>query len=414
VFYGWWVVAACFAMLVIASGIGFYGFSLFVGPLEDAFGWSRGLVMTGLTVYYIAQAIVSPFLGRLVDRHGAPKVMAVGAVVSGASLLALSQTHALWYFYACNALLGAGHVTLGHVPGSVVVFHWFDRRRGTAIGVMGVGVGVGGFAMAPLLGAWLIPALGWRWAYIVVGIGTVAVALPLALFVIRTRPSDMGLWPDGSERPAVEAAPGRPTGESAGLSLRRAATTSALWLMCLSFLALHTGLAGMNQNAVPYLEDVGFSSGRAAAVLSLVGLMSAVGKFLFGWLCDRIFPKHAAAIGIALAAVGVGILMQVDSASAGGWAWTYAVIMGLGVGSWLPGMSMVTSRTFGLASYGAIWGVVTSVQAVGAAVGPTLLATIHDRVGHYRSAFVVVLGLYAVALVGIVLVRRPRWPEEEG
>lgn len=408
IFYGYWIVVATFALLFLQSGLGYYAFSLFVKPLEVAFGWSRSGVMVAFAIYFGVQAVASPFIGRIVDRYGARWIIAIGAVITGLGFVLLSQTHALWGFYIGYAVLGAGHVTGGHVPASAIVSNWFRKRRGFAIGIMGIGIGLGGLVVAPTVGGWLIPDFGWSTAYIVLAVLTWVVTIPLALWVIKTKPADMGLYPDGLEAPeAVAAAKALPPA-SAGFTPKMALATSAFWLITGSFFASSFGQVGIVQNQVPYLEDNGFSVAMAAAALGAVGLGSSFGKFGFGWLCDRIAPKYACAIGLGCILVAIILLMSVQATSPPALIWLYAIIMGLGLGSWLPTMSTLTSTTFGLTSYGAIWGMITGIHGIGTAVGPLIVGYIYDTMGSYDWAFIVALVLLIVAIVAVVAVRRPK------
>lgn len=408
VFYGYWILAANFLFLFLHSGFGYYAFSLFVKPLEAEFGWSRGGIMLSFTIYVGIQAVASPFIGRIVDRYGATKLIAIGAVVAGLGFVLLSQTHDLWYFYVSYAIFGAGHVTSGHVPASAVVSNWFRKRRGWAIGIMGIGIGLGGLAMAPLIGVYLIPNFGWRASYLVMAVITWVITIPLALVVIKTKPADMGLYPDGVEdQEALAEAKASPS-TPGGLTLKMALATSAFWLITVSFLTSGFSEVSIIQNQVPYLEDIGFPMAMVAAAFGAVGFGSAIGKFGFGWLCDWIPPKYACSIGLGFIFVAIILLMNVSPASPPALIWIYVGIMGLGLGSWLPTMSMLTSATFGLASYGAVWGLISGIHGIGTAVGPMVAGYIHDTTGTYQLAFIIALVLIAVAIFTVLTVRRPK------
>jgi len=416
IFYGYWVVVATFFLLLVHSGCGFYAFSLFVKPLEAEFGWSRGGIMVAFTIYFGVQAAASPFVGRMVDRYGARKLIAIGAFIAGLGLVLLGLTHDLWYFYVSYAAFAVGHVTSGHVPASAIVSNWFRKRRGSAVGIMGVGMGLGGFAIAPLVGGYLIPNFGWRVSYLALAVLTWVIVTPLALLVIKTKPADMGLYPDGIEVPeAVAAAKALPL-TSEGSTLKTALATSAFWLIAVSFLTSSFSQVGTIQSQVPHLEDIGFPVAMAATAIGAVAVGSAIGKFVFGWLCDRIQAKYACTIGFGLVLVGIIMLMNMRPASPPAIIWLYAIIMGLGVGSWLPTMSMLVSTTFGLASYGAIWGMVAGIHSIGTAIGPLMAGYIYDTMQTYYWSFIIFAALCVVAISTILAVRRPKllWKFQRG
>ena len=405
-FYGYRVVLAAFLCNVITFGCGFYAFSLFVTPLGRDLGWARGDVMAGFTVFFLTTGLAAPQVGRLVDRHGARVVMSLGAIVAGAGFVVLCVMTALWQFYLGYAIVGLGMAGTGQIPTSAVVSNWFEKRRGTAVGLMGSGIGVGGIALAPFVGTWLLPQLGWSHSYLVLGALCWLVIVPLAVLVIRTRPSEKGLVAFGAEdvSVALEQGSGQPV---SGVSLKVAMGTVAFWLIVATYFFSHFAQVGAVQNQVPFLEDAGFPMAVSAGALGAVGLCSAFGKFGFGWLCDRIQARYALAIGLGLQLGSIIVLMNVGPDSPVAMAWLYAVMMGLGLGSWLPTMSMLTSGYFGLANYGAIFGAITIPYAVGSAVGPLVAGRLYDSAGSYTGVFIIFLVLFAAAIVSILVCRRP-------
>jgi len=408
VFYGYWVMASAFFCVFIYSGCGFYAFSLFVTPLQADLSWDRGEIMIGWTIFALGLAVVSPLIGRLVDRYGARRVIAIGAATGGLGFVWLSQMNDLWHFYVGYIIIAGGISASGIVPATTVVINWFEKRRGTAIGIMATGVGVGGFALGPLLG-YLIPNFDWRVSYLVLAVLT-WILIPLALFVIRTRPADMGLYPDGTEVPEAVAFTEASLPATEGLSLKMALATSGFWLIAVSFLTSSFISIGIIQHQVAYLQDVGFPLAIAATAVAGVGLGSAIGKFGFGWLCDRIQAKYAYAIALVLQLVGIIILMSVGPGSPPAIVWLYSLVFGLGAGGWLPSMSILVSTNFGLVSYGTIFGMVTLAQSLGLATGPLMAGYMYDAMGTYHWAFIIFMALYTVAVPAVLAVRRPKSP----
>ena len=406
-FYGYWIVATAFFGAFINSGIGFYAFSLFVKPLQDEFGWGRGQIMIAVTIFFGIGGVSAPIVGRLVDRFGAKPLMAMGAAITGIGFIILSTTQFLGAFYAGYIVAGLGMAGAGMVPGTTLVTNWFDKRRGMAVGIMSGGLGAGGLVFAPLIGAFLIPNFGWRTSYIVMAAATWMI-IPLALFVIKTRPADMGLFPDGIQKPQPETSPESQLPASDGPGLRSALSTSSFWLMAVSFMAHGFCEVGILQTHVPYLKDAGFPIAKVSASFGVVGFFSFLGKIFFGWLCDRIEAKHACAIGLIIELVGITFLFFTRPASPEAMLWIYAVIMGLGVGSWLPTMSMLVSTTYGLAAYASIYGMISFSMSIGAASGPLASGFIFDLTGNYNWAFIIFMTLYLVAILTVLAVRRPR------
>jgi len=410
VFYGYWIVVAAFLGIFIQSGCGLYAFSLFVRPLQAELGWSRGGIMAAFTIYIVVSGAASPFIGRMVDRYGVKKVIPTGALIAGVGFVFLSQMNDLWYFYVGYTILGVGMAAIGTVPASAVVSNWFKKQRGLAIGIMGTGSGGGGFVLAPLVGSYLIPNFGWRASYLALAILVWAFIIPVSLLVMKTKPADMGLYPDNIEAPEAVAMTKASLSASEGLTFKMALSTSTLWLIAITYLLVQFCTVGTIQNQVPHLGDIGFPVAAAAAALGGVGLASAIAKFGFGWICDRMPAKYVCSIGLVLQLISIIIIMRVGPASPLAIVWLYAVIMGVGMGSWLPTQSMLISTNFGLASYGAIFGLVTFIQNIGCAAGPLMAGYIYDTMNTYHLAFIIFCSLYAISIPAILMVRRPKAP----
>ncbi len=363
--------------------------------------------MLAYSILFLGAGAASPLAGSLIDRYGVRGVISIGSLIAGLGLASLNYLNHLWHFYVAATVIGLGMAAVGTVPASVLVTNWFVKRRGTAIGVMSSGIGVGILVMAPLLGSFLIPNFGWRGSFLVLAFVT-WILIPLALFIVRTKPADMGLYPDGIEDPTDTAVAEASSSAAKGLSPKMALGTSAFWLITLTFLIQGYSGVGVVQNQVPHLQDIGFPLGQAASALTGVGLGSAIGKFTFGWLCDKINAKYSCAISLVLLAAGTFIFILVKPGSPLSMVWFYSIILGLGAGGWLPTMSMLVSSNFGLASYGAIFGMINLIQATGGAIGPFAAGYMYDVMNTYQWAFIIFLALYAIAIPAVLAVRRPR------
>jgi len=404
-FYGYWIVLAGFATLTVSTGLAFYGFSVLNKPIADEFGWSRGEVTAAFFAFMMAMAIVSPLVGQLTDKRGPRQILILGAIVMPLALVLLSKTSALWNYYLLHLWLGIGYVLLGPVPISIIVSNWFYRWRGTMQGLAFTGIGFGGLALAPLIGNYLIPNLGWRSTYLVMALLLLVTILPLTFFVVRDQPRQKGFLPHGLE--AAEAvADNSPKIEAAsGLSLKQVVGTSAFWLVVLTSAAYGMSQTGALQNQVSILTEQTFTTSSAVFAIGIVGLFSAVGKFLFGWLCDHIDPKYAAAIAYFLIALSLVTMIQARSMA---YLWLYAVLMGLGQGGWAPNLAMLAGNYFGLKHYGAVLGAIHLIFFAGEAVGPMIIGFAYDYTGSYRLILTVLVGLCLASIPLIAIIRKPQ------
>ena len=199
-FYGWRIVSAVFLTNFISIGLVFYSYGVFFKALAADFGGSRLGVATGLAIMNIATAAISPYLGRLVDRGSIRNIMCGGACLMAAGFFLAARIEALWQLYVLmGTLLAVGSAMLGALAGSTLIANWFSERRGTALGISGVGISLSGLAMAPVA-TLLIGTIGWRGTFVVYGIATLATVVPAVWFVVVNRPEDLGLLPDGQNR----------------------------------------------------------------------------------------------------------------------------------------------------------------------------------------------------------------------
>lgn len=403
-FYGYWIVLAGFLTLTLSSGLTYYGFSVMNAPVADAFGWSRGEVTLGFTCFAVAMAVTSPLVGRLTDKRGPRQVLVIGTIVLAASLLLLSRISSLWSYSLLHCGLGMSMTLLGAIPISVIVSNWFHRRRGTMQGVSFIGIGFGGFVFGPLIGNYLIPNLGWRSTYVVLGLLSLVIMALVILFIVKNHPREKGLSPYGAEAARIAEDDGPEAGKAPGLSLREALNTSTFWLIALTAAVYGMGLTGPLQNLASILgQKPVFTAGDAAFAVGIVGLSSAAGKFTFGYLCDKIDPKYTSAVAYAFTAVSLAALMQATSMHH---LWLYGIFLGLGMGGWAPNTAMLTGNYFGLKQYGAILGGIHLTFMLGEAIAPMAIGLAYDHMGTYQPSLIVLSILCAVAIPLIVIIRK--------
>lgn len=391
------------------AGCSFYTFGLFVKPLEAEFGWSRAQIMAAVACFSLTQGVSSVFVGRLIDKHDSKRIVIAGSIIVGVCFALLSTINGLWQLYLIYGISAIGFSAIGFVPATSMVFNWFEHNRGRVIGFVTIGIGVGGLIMPQIVGNGLIPSLGWRSAFLIIGLLPPVILIPLFLMVVRRRPERLETLSNSaskkSEEDIVNTQKETATG---GLTLKQALKTSTFWLIASSGLLVGFSTMAVTQNQVAHITDVGFSVAVAASAVSIVGAFSGGGKFIFGFICDFLNPKYARVIGLALQLGSVIILVNINSTSSVALVWLYAVLLGLSFGSWVPAMSMLTSTNFGMVAYGSILGMMTFFDMGGGATGPLFAGYIYDIKQSYEMAFNTFIVLILVAIIITLFIRKPK------
>ena len=390
-FYGWWIVAACFFISLYVGAVIFYGFTAFVEPLVKEFGWSYTQVSFASSLRGVEMSILAPLVGFLVDRLGSRRLIFWGVITIGVGFGLLSLTQTLWMFYAGFILIAFGGGGCTAVVLSQVVACWFQRDVGKALGVMTSGIGASGL-MIPVI-VWLIDALGWRTAMVVLGGGMWVIGIPLS-FVIRDTPEACGLHPDGR-------APVAPSATAKQKGVPEVSFREALKHRVFVFLAIAEGVRMMAVSAViihimPYLSLLHISRTTAGLIAAATSVLSIVGRFGFGWLADFVDKRYIIAVCFAVMSLGLLALCRVDEA----WAMLlFLVLFPAGFGGGMVLRGVIVRDYFGRGAFGRLLGIVMGVSAVGGVIGPTLAGYAFDTQGSYLFIWIALAAAIALAAV---------------
>ena len=407
VFYGWIIVAVAFVTMAIGINAR-TAFSLLFPPILDEFGWDRGIVAGIFSFGFLVSAFISPFIGRMIDRQGPRLVVEIGVtiLVLGLALTALARE--AWQFYVTLGLLvGVGGNLLGYGVQSVILPNWFVRRRGLAIGLAFSGVGVGSIVLLPWLQI-LIARDGWRWACLALALIVAVVLFPLNL-LLRRRPSEIGLKPDGDTAASIRAAGPRasnivdPAWAAVDWTLARAMGTARFWWIALGyFCALYVWYA-VQVHQTKYLIEIGVSPMEAAWALGLVSLAGVPGQIIFGHVSDRIGREWGWAIGCAGFVICCGALIALQAGPAPWLLYTMVLAQGLLGYSMTSVLGPIVAEIFEGPHFGAIFGSVMVAAITGGAAGPWVTGVLHDRLGNYVAAFWIGLAATVISAIAIFL-----------
>ncbi len=401
VFYGWFVVAAAFAVTFVGFGCA-YTFSAFVESLQREFGASRGsvsLVFSLAGFLYFGLGIVS---GPLADRWGARRFAMLGMLLVGAGLALAAAARTIVEVYVAYGLgVGLG-VGCSYVPVIGAVQRWFVRRRGFASGLAVSGIGVGTLVMPPFA-SYLIETLGWREAYVVLGAVAALLGVGMSLFIAND-PAARGLGPDG-DPPAASARTTAP----AGVSLRDAVRTRQFIALYAACLICSFGVFVPFVHLVPYAVDHHVEQSSAVLLLGVIGVGSTVGRFFLGGLADRMGRQSF----VLAMYVGMAVSLAVWAAASGFWLLAvFALSFGLFYGGWVAILPALVMDYFGGRNVSGIIGVLYTSVALGALVGPSAAGFAFDINHSYLLPILASVGANVAAAMiaaSILKTAKPRW-----
>ena len=395
-FYGHIVTAAGFIIWFVGWGAFTPSFSVFLKPLLAEFGWSRADASLAYSLSFLVQAGFAVMMGWLTDRLGPRFVIAGLGSGLGICYLLLSRVTALWQFQLIYAFVGGIGMSTLTVPVMVTISRWYVKKRGTMIGIVQAGGGLGGLLFPPLAG-YLILRFGWRYGYVVYGIINVVGIVGAGLLLVRD-PAAVGQHPDGSPGTAfLTTESSGPSSGSSGLSLRAAFATGQFWIIAGCYAIFGFCRSTYASHTPAHVQDLGFSLMEGATVLSIIWGASSFGRLGMGRLIDFVgnrttfmvsFLMTTAALLLALFAKDLWML------------YSFAVLFGLAWGNQAVLRFSVASEAFGLVSLGLIVGVLGIAESGSATVGAYLAGYLFDRMGHYQLIFWIGI---AISLAGALL-----------
>ncbi len=407
VFYGWWIVVACFPLLMWGAGSFLFGFSAFFTPIRREFQWGAAVTSVAFALRGMETGISDPLVGFLLDRFGPRKVMLIGLVIFGAGLIGLGFVNSLWTFYAAVVVIAVGFSGCGSLVGMTAAGNWFVRRRSLVLGITMCGVGMGG-VMVPLI-AWSISLFGWRSTTVVLGLATWALGIPLSL-VLRHKPEQYGYLPDGDppdrQTPEVKGHNIQPTRQEFGV--REALRTPSFWLLTLAFAIAYIGLNGVQPLVIPFLVSVGFSNETASLMVTVMTVSSIAGRLGFGWLGDRI-PKRYVLTAIFVIHAGAILMLAAYRGGSLWWLLLSLCIFGPSFGGMMPLRVAIQADYFGRRSLGSLMGIIMGIATLAGMAAPVFAGAVFDATGSYQSAFIL-LGLIAALAVPMIFLARPPTP----
>ena len=398
-FYGWTIVGAAFVILGVLFGIQ-YSFPVFFLTILEEFGWSRAATWGVSSLNLMCGAISYPLIGIAIDRFGSRVAMPLGAMILAAALGLSATVTRLWQCYVLFGVLVAVSVPFVQLSIMVILTNWFVRRRGTVFGLAYSGIGAGLFAILPAA-QYAILCVGWRWTFIICALLVLAVVLPVGLLV-KPRPQDMGLLPDGDVPGEAGQAPTPASGRAQGSvvmdarwaetewTLRRAMLTRQFWFLFLGNLCVGVLDEAIYQHLIPHAQAVGYSPMVAATIMSLVSALYLVGQLAGGLLSDRYGREWI------ITASGLASLLGIAAAAltrdpAQPFMYGTVVLYGAGLGATISAKSATWGDVFQGRHFGSITGLLAVAYSVGGAFIAWFGGYLYDLTGTYTVTFVLAM-----------------------
>lgn len=399
--YGW-VIVAIAALSQFFSGPGqTFSNAIFIDYYIQDFGWSRSTVSGIYSGATLAAGFLLFFVGRLIDRNGSRKMaVIVSALLAVACLFNSFVTSLLMLFigFFFIRLLGQGSMAL--ISNSLIP-QWFVKKRGRALSIAAIG-GLVSSAAFPLLNVWLIEAFGWRLSWVVLGAIIIVLFTPLALFLIRNSPEDVGLLPDNGAAEKNDTQKTRK--EEASWSVSEASKTRAFWLLLVCAAIPGIVNTGLTFHLVSIFKENSLPLEAAAGILSLTALIGLPVTFLTGMLLDKVKVQYMLVLVFAGEMVSLFLLQQANFLAA---AVIFGLIWGVSMGMERIVMAVVWPNYFGRKHIGSISGIAMAMIVTGSALGPLPLGIAFDVFGGYQEILWALMLFPAIGISAALLARPP-------
>jgi len=403
IYYGWIIVAVAFVSMAFWWGIN-SSFSVFFVALLDDFSWGRGESAAIMSSAALVYTVMAPVVGVLIDRFGPRKIIVPGIVVLVAGLFLCTTIHSLGQLYFFYGLfVGSGLTSISMVAFTVIIAQWFEKKRGLANGIASAGMGMGMFLLVPLVQK-VIFSMGWRGAYMVLGVMVAVVVLPLNYFFLKHKPRDVGLSVDGVARdPEMEN-----TAKELAFRISNQTGPVVSFLKTGKFwaLILFTAMSIMSiwiliVHSVRFLVDHGIDKMSAAFMFAMVGIISTVFRVFWGWLSDRMGRELTFTLGISCLILSILSLMLLSRTGFKPLALLFTLLFGMGWGVNSPIVAATAADLFRGKKFGLIYGLVECGIGTAGAFAVWMAGVIFDRTQSYQGAFILGIGTAVLSIFSI-------------
>jgi len=385
-FYGWLIFFATLVIYMMAYGLR-YSFGVFFTPLMEEFGWNAAATAGALSLHLWTYGLAAPFTGKLTERIGVRRAIALGGFLLGGGAFLVSYTREIWHLYLFwGALAPTGAVILYVVP-TIVLTRFFEKKRGKAVGWASIGISLGTGILVPSAG-WLLKTYGWRASYQLFGGMTVLTVGLLGYIILREDPESLGLRVDGgrlesSLEPEADTPRLGAVKNSEDWTRAEALRTRSFRFLALSYFFMFGSITSLNIYFVPHIIQLGIEPLQSSQTFGVVGLMSAVGSFIFGFVSDKIGRRPTIVISSAMIAVLALVLTSIPPTIMILYLW--AITYGIAYGGIPEQYAAIIVDYFGRRYSTSIFGLLTFFGAMGGGLFPLISGFLRDITGAYYA-----------------------------
>ena len=391
-YYGWYIAIVFAITETVSFGVIYYAFTVFITPMEADLGWSRGELSGAFSLFLLMTGLMAFPVGWWLDKRGSRLLMTLGS--TGATLLTLmwSQVNSLPEFMLIMTLMGCCGAAILYEPAFAVIAAWFTHKRGAAMAIVTFTAGFASTIFIPLSDALLV-AFGWRQAVFMLGVLLGIITIPLHLLILRGKPADLGLLPDGkTSLPETKPA----SSVSLGMALR----SRFFWLMTLAFALSTLSISALRVHFIPLLISLGIQSSAAALASGSIGIMQVIGRMIFAPIEAR-FSARTMTIGVfALLTLSLTILLFGPSPP---WIILFIALFGMAVGTHTLTRPLMVADAYGAGFYGRISSVMVIALTMARTTAPFAAGLIFDLFHSYGPVLVSAVGFSALSLCLILL-----------
>ncbi len=416
-FYGWVVVAISTLALVVSNGLTIGGIPVFSEWIRNDFiaggAMSKETAQTTVANFgiftFLVAGFTAPFAGYFIQKFNNKILMVIGCVILGIGLLIHSQAVNLTTVYAARVLFGIALGFVGVLINTVLVSNWFRRKRGTAIGIVLTGTSLGGM-LIPLMATPLILKYNWRIAMIAVSLLIWLILIPAIIFLLKTKPSDIGVFPDGDSEEFQDAF--STADNQTGLSLFEAVKTPLFWVFAFCAALIFYPLFVSTQQLILYIRTpkIGVSPETAGLVQASLAFLSIGGKFLFGFMSDKISPTRVMLVCCSVMFLATLVLLNFTAST----MLLFIIPFGFGYGGTFVLLQRLVADYFGSKDYPKILGAITVIETIGASIGGRITGAVADADGgDYTRSFYYVIAATGMALILTIILNFMIKPKQQ-